>query len=232
MSELMKTYWCILFFIAVIAQTASGQVDTAYNVQKVLMDAFRQSAKDSLSSVDADDADDGKPLTLEYLIEHPSNVRLLAIDLRTTPIKKLPAGFDNLSDLTFIIIMNLPAGASFDFDDAINTISGLSSVEDIYIIKNRGGFKAIPSSIGQMTNLKRLVCYNNALVTIPTEVGSLENLEELSLEMNRLSQVPPSLGKLKQLKRLGLEKNLLSRAQCSKLEALLPGCTVTYSQTR
>jgi len=227
----MKSYCRIIFVLVVFAQAASGQIDTSYNVQKVLMEALSKSAAEIVTpGNDDEDDDDGKPITLEYLIEHPSNIMFLKIDLRATPIKKLPAGFDNLSDLTFIIITNLPAKASFDFEDAINTISGLSSVKDLYIINNGRGFRTIPSSIGQMTNLKRFVCYNNALETLPTEIGNLENLEELSLEMNRLSSLPPSLGKLKALKRLGLDENPLERSQCGKLEALLPGCNVTCAQ--
>lgn len=208
--------------------------DSLRSLAKDMQTAFDSAYRAYDPSADSDqtgEEDNEKPMTLEELIEHPSHVFFLVIDLKANPIKKLPVGFENLSDLQFIIIMNLPEGASFDFEDAINKISQFSDMEDLYIMNNQKGFLSIPASIGQMTSLKRLICYNNAITQIPPEIGDLSNLEELSLEMNNLSNLPVSIGKLKKLTQLGLVKNNIQKSECSKLQTLLPQCKIICTNT-
>jgi Leucine-rich repeat (LRR) protein len=70
----------------------------------------------------------------------------------------------------------------------------------------------IPSSLGQLTNLRSFDLYNNKLSgTIPSSLGQLTNLRLLTLETNQLSgTIPSSLGQLTNLTWLHLDYNQLS----------------------
>ncbi|KAL6628820.1 L domain-like protein [Neocallimastix californiae] len=70
----------------------------------------------------------------------------------------------------------------------------------------------IPSSIGNLTNLKFLYLNNNKLNgTIPSTIGNLKNLEILILSDNKLEgEIPYSIGKLSKLEYLVLSNNKLN----------------------
>ncbi|MGD2120967.1 MAG: Ig-like domain-containing protein [Gemmatimonadota bacterium] len=77
---------------------------------------------------------------------------------------------------------------------------------------------SISSSIGELTNLKRLSLGYGVTGSIPASVGSLSRLEELDLGSNDLSgPIPPTLGELTNLKELSLPSNELSGAIPSEL---------------
>ena len=71
---------------------------------------------------------------------------------------------------------------------------------------------AIPTELGNLSNLQRLVLYRNELTgPVPAWLGALANLIELSLWGNRLSgPIPTSLGDLANLRWLLLSSNRLS----------------------
>ena len=73
---------------------------------------------------------------------------------------------------------------------------------------------AIPSELGNLTNLKELYLESNLLrQSIPSELGNLENLEILSLQVNWLTgAIPSELGNLTNLKELHLNSNSLTGA--------------------
>lgn len=198
------------------------------NLNKGFKESMAEMVKDKPPVGEAEE-DNNKPITLEEMIEHPAHAHFLMVNLKSNPLKKLPENFENLSELNFIIIANLPDGASFDFEDALNKISNISTVEYLYIINNRGGFGNIPTSIGQMTALKKLVCYNNSISEIPAEIGNLGNLEELSLGMNKISFIPSWLERLRTLRLFELQKNNIRPADYDKIHNLLPNCKVTFT---
>ena len=71
---------------------------------------------------------------------------------------------------------------------------------------------AIPTELGMLSELKRLVLSRNQLTgTVPTWLGDLAHLEELTLWGNRLSgPIPSSLGSLTNLRELYLSQNRLT----------------------
>ena len=81
---------------------------------------------------------------------------------------------------------------------------------------------ALPSEIGDLTNLERLNLSGNALSgEIPEEIGNLTRLEELWLTGNALSgEIPSEIGKLTSLRRLLLDNNDLSGAIPSEIGKL------------
>lgn len=70
----------------------------------------------------------------------------------------------------------------------------------------------IPTTLGRLTKLKRLVVESNILTgTIPTELGLLVDLERLYIHKNQLTgSIPPQLGNLTKLKELYLNNNRVS----------------------
>ena len=71
---------------------------------------------------------------------------------------------------------------------------------------------SIPNTLGNLTNLTRLLLHDNALSgQIPAQLGNLTNLTRLLLHDNALSgQIPTQLGNLTNLTRLDLDDNALS----------------------
>ena len=68
---------------------------------------------------------------------------------------------------------------------------------------------SIPSSLGDLTDLRRLYLYANRLTgAVPSSLGNLTNLEHLFLDANELSErIPPTLGRLANLTAVGLSRN-------------------------
>jgi Leucine-rich repeat (LRR) protein len=85
-----------------------------------------------------------------------------------------------------------------------------SRVAQIYLSHNK--LKGnIPSSFGNLVNLKTLVLSYNALSgSIPSSIGNLVKLLDLYLSNNQLSGIPSSLGNLVNLQNLDLSVNHLS----------------------
>lgn len=82
----------------------------------------------------------------------------------------------------------------------------------------------IPSSIGDLTDLRELMLYSNGLHgPIPTSLGKLHKLESLWLNQNQLSGgIPAELAKCRKLKHLMLAHNQLSGAIPVELNGLMP----------
>ncbi len=68
---------------------------------------------------------------------------------------------------------------------------------------------ALPESIGDFSQLRRLELQGNRLVSLSESIGKLSNLRELNLENNQLISLPESLGQLQCLEHLNLEGNQL-----------------------
>jgi internalin A len=72
------------------------------------------------------------------------------------------------------------------------------------------GLTALPESLGQLTNLRRLYAHTNQLTTLPEWLCQLISLEELSLAFNRLTALPESIGRQARLEELSLASNQLT----------------------
>ena len=80
------------------------------------------------------------------------------------------------------------------------------------ILGSVGVSGALPSSLGNLSNLQQLYLARNQLSgNIPTELGNLANLRNLFLHSNELSgNIPSALGRLENLTGLGLDGNMLT----------------------
>jgi len=69
---------------------------------------------------------------------------------------------------------------------------------------------AIPSELGNLTNLENLLLSNNQLTSLPPEIGNLTNLKQLRLDDNQFTSLPPEIGNLTNLTRLEFHNNQLT----------------------
>ena len=94
------------------------------------------------------------------------------------------------------------------------TLNGIEYFKQMEVIElNQNNFTGeIPSSIGNMSNLRWLNLESNQLIGgIPSDIGNLVDLSSLTFSENFLSgEIPESIGKLINLNTLYLEGNLLS----------------------
>ncbi len=71
--------------------------------------------------------------------------------------------------------------------------------------KNR--IKEIPSQIGLLKKLKKLILFKNKIESLPPQLGELEDLRELIINQNELETLPEEIGKLKKLRYIDMWSN-------------------------
>lgn len=86
-----------------------------------------------------------------------------------------------------------------------HTIIGLS-------VCNRG-LSALPESIYNLQNIKRLFLRDNELKALPSGIGKLTSLENLDVFNNQIESLPESICELLELKRIDLSRNPLKNYQ-------------------
>ena len=113
------------------------------------------------------------------------------------------------------------------------------SVNDVAVMENdrvvtlnlanrdvsKDGANNLPAEIGDLTDLRELICSDNIIETIPPEIGNCTNLRKLDLASNRIVILPPEIGKLKNLTYLDLRHNEIEEicpeiGNCSNLQFL------------
>jgi Leucine-rich repeat (LRR) protein len=104
----------------------------------------------------------------------------------------------------------------------INEI-GKINPEDISIISENGlNLSAIPESVFNLHNLKRLHICNSQITSIPSEISKLTKLNELFLEHNEICEISPKVCELKKLRKIKLTGN--------KINDLSPLCNISSLQ--
>ena len=102
------------------------------------------------------------------------------------------------------------------------TVGGTPKRVRVLSLEDGGLTGEIPTELGSLANLERLVLYNNQLTgEIPKELGNLANLESLSLWGNQLTGgIPKELGSLANLLGLDLSGNQLTGGIPTELGSL------------
>jgi internalin A len=98
-----------------------------------------------------------------------------------------------------------------------------TTLEVLELQKNQ--IKAVPASIAQFPNLKRLVLNYNAIERVTEKLALLTKLEQVGFYSNQLKEVPDALYNLTSLKEIDLYYNQIERlderaSQWKKLEVL------------
>ena len=90
------------------------------------------------------------------------------------------------------------------------------------------GIPAVPETIGNLVNLKRLYLADNQLTVIPDSIGQLQSLRVLDLRHNSLETLPPSIANLNSLEDLWVAENKFTDAELDNIRTLVPPyCTVS-----
>ena len=78
-------------------------------------------------------------------------------------------------------------------------------------IEGKGWLTALPASIGELSQLRRLNLRNNAITELPESVGALDRLTHLDLRANPLRALPEAIGHILTLEKLDLRWCRLER---------------------
>jgi len=130
---------------------------------------------------------------------------LIELKLTYNDIKSVPNCLDNLSSLKKLILQSnyLTSLPSEIFD--------IKTLEYIDLSYNDNMEGEIPSSIGNLKNLKYCKIDNCSITKIPKEIGNCESLEELDLSDNAIKELPSEIGNLKKLEILNLGFNSIKK---------------------
>lgn len=74
----------------------------------------------------------------------------------------------------------------------------------------RVGLTSLPPEIGRLTNVEVLLLNNNRLTALPSEIGDLSSLQELQATFNDMTTLPPEIGGLTNLRTLNVTANPLT----------------------
>ncbi|KAJ8579274.1 hypothetical protein M405DRAFT_690082, partial [Rhizopogon salebrosus TDB-379] len=69
--------------------------------------------------------------------------------------------------------------------------------------------RTLPDSLGELSHLRYLSCYDNKLVSLPATIGLLQCLETFDAHNNTLTELPVSLWNCASLMHINVTSNLL-----------------------
>ncbi len=147
-------------------------------------------------------------LSFNNIINIPSNISNLKmlkhLDLSKNKITILP---DEIGDLENLEKLFLEGNQISEIPASIGKMRRLSCL----ILGNWFGggnnLLTLPSEIGQLSELRRLIIEENQITNLPSDIGFLSNLKELDLTDNNLTELPDTIGGLNKLEYLDLESN-------------------------
>ena len=89
----------------------------------------------------------------------------------------------------------------------------------------KDGMTFLPSDIGNLSELRVLVCSGNIIDSLPAEIGNLTSLQKLDCSSNRITMLPATIGNLVNLTTLDLRHNRIALlppeiGKCAELELL------------
>jgi hypothetical protein len=136
--------------------------------------------------------------------------RLRVLDLRSSPIVKLPQSVGKLKHLRYLDISSSP------IKTLPNSISSLQKLHTLHL-SNCSNLSILPISICNLHNLETLNLSACSLHNLPYSIGLLQKLQSLNMSFcNFLEMLPDSISELKCLQTLNFKG-------CSKLKSLPDG---------
>ena len=98
--------------------------------------------------------------------------------------------------------------AGLDLPTLPKSIGRLTALQSLQCFNNQ--LTALPESIGRLVALRKLGCGNNRLTSLPRSIGQLATLQVLWCGCNRLTSLPESIGRLTALEDLWCGNNQLA----------------------
>ena len=90
-------------------------------------------------------------------------------------------------------------------------IGNLRQLESLDLRKNSLDNEGVPSEIGGLTGLIRLLLSNNAFTQVPPQILALPALREFEISGNKIMELTPEIGRLATLQRFNIGNNKLQR---------------------
>lgn len=135
-------------------------------------------------------------------------VHLETLDMCRNRITEWEAG--DCTRLSQIRVFKIASNMISSVPDNVDTMSQLQ----VLILGSEcvGGnnIQSLPSSIGQLPELRELDGSHNQLTSLPVDIGLLQNLKELNLAYNELTHLSRSIAYLPMLRSLNVSKNQLT----------------------
>ena len=127
--------------------------------------------------------------------------RLRRLDLRSSFMKKLPAGICSLQSLDTLILSN-------NFLEALPSELGqLRNLKQLWLNDNH--LRTLPESLGQLRALQRLrLNFNSGLRALPDSMDRLQSLSSLNLRQTAIQRLSDTLLALPSLRQLYVDKEL------------------------
>lgn len=143
------------------------------------------------------------------------------LDLSWNKFENFPSEIISLSNLSYL---NLAVNHIKTIPENISNLVKLNylNCQGDFFVNYQLKIKAIPNTIGQLTQLKTLILADNVIEQIPASIGNCAQLKTLDLKDNLLNNLPESFGQLTSLKSLNLKANEFGKLpqSFSKLHAL------------
>ncbi len=150
---------------------------------------------------------------------------LVELSLMSAPLTSLPQSMSNLTNLKKFVFSSssdiFPTCIyamthleylfiSGSFSSLSTNIGNLSYLEEFFLRGNYespGTMSQIPSSIGDLKNLRYLLIDNHSLNSLPSSIKNLSSLSNLSITNNALTEIPLEVMNLEALTHLSLAMN-------------------------
>ena len=86
----------------------------------------------------------------------------------------------------------------------------------------------LPTTIGQLADLRALHLQNNNLTALPSSIGDIAQLQIIETPSNNIKTIPESIANLNKLNGLYIFDNPITDEHIQQLQSWLPNCNVQY----
>lgn len=139
----------------------------------------------------------------QWLAQDPTIASMTTLKLDTKGLKAIPPEIERFKNL-----IELEISYCWSLSSLPSEIGNLTNLQKLLLIYT--GLTSLPSEIGNLINLQELQVIRNKLSSLPPEIGNLTNLQILNAYRNKLASLPLEIDKLTNLRQVNLRTNELT----------------------
>jgi len=181
-----------------------------------------------LADVERLDVEDASDELMTSLTRHVAHLaRLESLSVTWTPMKVVPGSWTR-SLLPRLVSVSLTRNQlrSVDGVESCGRLESLNVSNNLIdtlprhfgrcmprltsLVLTGNGLRALPDSVGRLSQLRSLECAGNKLIKLPASVANLSELTVLDVSGNSLSALPDNIGQLGKLEHLRASGNKLT----------------------